>query len=78
MTAEKSERTLRARALRAIRRIDRPLARFALKRWKDNDEITKATRDALMYGYGLTRIQHVPAKEAMATRRSVPSQDRQT
>jgi hypothetical protein len=53
-------RTARAHALRAIRRVDRPLARFALKRWRDGDEVAKAATDMLIYGMGAYKIEHVP------------------
>jgi hypothetical protein len=58
--ANKQERQLRARALRAIRKIDRPLAVYALKRWKDSDEISKAAFEALVFGLGAVRVQHIP------------------
>ena len=58
--AERRERVLRANALRAIRRLDRPLARFALKRWKDSDECAKAASDLIIYGSGCYRVEHVP------------------
>lgn len=56
-------RTDRARALRAIRRVDRPLARFALKRWRDGDEVVKAATDMLIYGTGIYKVEHVPVHE---------------
>jgi hypothetical protein len=58
-------RTARAQALRAIRRVDRPLARFARKRWRDDDKMAKVVTDMLIYGMGAYKIEHVPIAEVV-------------
>ena len=57
--ADMRERQLRAHALRAMRKVDRPLARFALKRWRDSDELSRVSSDMVIFGAGAYRIEHV-------------------
>jgi hypothetical protein len=59
----KRDRKRKADALRAMRKVDRPLARFALKRWKDADEVSKATTDMMILGIGAYKVEYVPSKD---------------
>lgn len=58
--AKRRERKLKADALRAVRKIDRPLARFCLKRWKVADAAMMAAVDMMIFGMGAVRVEHVP------------------
>lgn len=63
---DKDNRRKQAAALRALRRCDKAMARFVLKKWKDDDIISRAASDVLLYGYSKMRIEHVPIQEAVA------------
>lgn len=56
----REHRAKQAAALRAMRRVDRAMAKFALKRWKDYDAISRAATDVFIYGSGTIKVEHVP------------------
>ena len=56
-------RQKRAHALRAIRALDKPFARLAIRRWRIEDEQVKAIMDALTFGGGMVKVMHVPRNE---------------
>lgn len=45
----------RARVLRSIRTIDRPMAVWAIRRWRNTDEALKAAVDAVIFGTGFIK-----------------------
>ena len=61
-------RRKRAAVLRSIRTIDRPLAKFAVNHWRNRDAIIKSVSDAMLYGYGLTKVTRIAPHDPLAIR----------
>ncbi len=53
------QRKMRADALRATRKIDKPLARFMLRHWRNADTMSDVALDAMIYGSGWYKIERV-------------------
>lgn len=60
---ERRRRRLRADALRATRKVDRPLARFMLRRWKNDDVLQSVAEDVLIYGSAWIKAIHPDIRE---------------
>lgn len=64
---ETEQRKSQAVALRALRKCDKAAARFVLKKWKDENEMSRVFSDMMIYGLGTYRIEHVPTYGPLST-----------